>query len=304
MLVVTVSSQRSGTKLLAQCFKSGTVVTPFGEVFNPDVPQLGSFFHFMEARGRALIPQGNDALLQAYFGEFEYIHNIVSVDLMFNQVEIPTVTWNPYGHAGIYGFLRAIGAVVISLERDPLDCYVSMEYLKLAPGYAHIFTKDHSLPQVTCEHLLDGSDFSAFAATLKRRRQHLKDAMAGYANFYVLPYDHLSAEQSIPDDLRNLICRAAAQQDIPLTADRIQIYEPEIYKSGINYSEFFANYHELRSQSASSAARSNGGSSASRRALAKAGRSKGRLSKPTKIHVRTAKNQRKAAAPRLKPSDR
>jgi hypothetical protein len=244
LLVVTLSTQRSGTKFLGNCFKCGTVVTPFGEVFNPDVSYIGSFFDFMAIRGSKMLRGGNDILLDTYFKSFSDIFNISSIDIMFNQIEIPAVTWNGHGHFSMYGYLKQAGAVIISLERSILSTYLSMKYLEAFGGRAHFFRqptenmKDGAL-------YIDESDFSKYHKNIVWHRSVLKDSMGDYEFFYNLSYDDLSNTQSIPQALRDLIFSAASINGIDTDTSRIQIYEPHIFASNIDYSKAFLNYESI-----------------------------------------------------------
>lgn len=245
MLIATLSTQRSGTKLLANCFKSGTVVTPFGEVFNPDVSYVGSFFEFMKNRGCKLIPNGNDELLNNYFESFFGLFSIVSIDVMFNQIEIPSVTWNAHRYLSFYGYLRNIRAVVISLERDILDSFVSMKYLEISGDQPHYYTRP-SEKRVFSGLSIDEYEFSMYRQNVIWHRNLIYEAMKDYNLFYQLDYSVIANNKSIPKDLIEMIFASSKEHNIEIDAERIQIHQPSIFPSKINYSELFLNYHSIR----------------------------------------------------------
>ena len=247
LLIATVSTQRSGTKLLGNCFQNGTVVTPFGEVFNPDVPQLGSFSQFMKAGGWGMTDQGNKTVLDAFFGQFEHICSFTSIDVMFNQVEIACVSWNDGGSPyALYSYFRDTGAVVISLVREPLDTFVSAKHLSLAGGRAHRFGGE-PLRQLRNNTRLDESEFCRYRDRLAWHRRTLKEEMRGYDLFFELSYSELTGGQ-LPRWLITAISGAAARHGDPIDASRIQIYKAAMQPSGVNYAGVFSNYQELRAK--------------------------------------------------------
>ena len=246
MLVTTVSTQRSGTKMLSNCFSSGTAVSPFGEVFNPDILQCGSFRLFMESRGMGLLDKGLYGLLDQYFDSLLHIRSIPAIDIMFNQLEIPTVTWNPSPHAGIYGYLLARNAVVISLERDLFDSFVSMKYLKISGVRAHRASASDSMVVDVGPVSLSEQELALYIDGCTWHRQALERAMTGYDRFYRLSYDTLAQEQGIPAGLRSLIARSAEKSGHTVAEEWIQIHATQALPSDVDYSTVFANYAELR----------------------------------------------------------
>jgi hypothetical protein len=162
---------------------------------------------------------------------------------MFNQVEIPTTTWSPEPTFFIYSYLKWAQAVVIHLERDAEQTFLSSSYLQQVGGDAHNYN-DTSIQQATGLTL----DIDAY---YKHRRFclwhkcQLHDAMRGYPFFYHLKYDDLAKEASIPEELRSVIRTAAEQHNIPVNAEMIQFTKPRIYPSNVDYRIAFSNYHQL-----------------------------------------------------------
>lgn len=247
MIIVTVSTQRSGTKLLGNCFQNGTIVTPFGEVFNPDVPQLGSFAEFMKAQGWQKIHLGNKTVLDDFFAQFQHICNFASVDVMFNQIEIPCVSWNDGGGPyALYSYLREAGAFVISLTRDPFDSFVSAKYLSLAGGRAHR-KYEEGLSHLETEAEIDEAEFIEYRDRLLWHRTTLQDDMGAYELFFELDYSEL-VDGVLPPRLIGAIAEVARSRGMPIDASRIQINRADIEPSGVDYASSFSNYHELRAK--------------------------------------------------------
>jgi hypothetical protein len=246
VLIATVSTQRSGTKLLGNCFKAGTVVTPFGEVFNPDVPHVASFHTFAKANGDLASSLGSDAALDAYFAGFKTICGIYQIDVMYNQLEIPISSWNPHPYFGIYGYFRASGTVVIDLRRNVFDTFVSMKFLENCGGKAHVYTRQETLEQGSERLLIDENEYISYRDNIFWHQSTIERAMQGYEWYYPLDYRDLEAGQSIPDSLRTLICRAAAEKDMCVDERNIQILPPPIFPSGVDYSTVFKNFDQMR----------------------------------------------------------
>lgn len=245
MIIATVSTQRSGTKLLGNCFQNGTLVTPFGEIFNPDVPQLGSFAEFMSARGRHMARLGNKALLDGFFAQFKHVCTFPSVDIMFNQVEIPTVSWNDGGRThALYSYLRDAGAFVISLLREPFDAFVSMKHLALAGGRAHRGNGEE-LSRLAARAMLDETEFLAFRDRLLWQRKVLNRDMENYESFFELDYRELRSGY-LPPRLIEALVAAGRRVGHRLDPARIQTREADMKPSGVDYSTSFSNHDELR----------------------------------------------------------
>jgi hypothetical protein len=247
MLIATISTQRSGTKLLSQCFNAGTLVSSFGEVFNPDGFQIGGFRDFLEAKSREIC-KGHDGFLKAYFEQFEHIRRIFAVDMMFNQLEIPTVTWNPHPNFGYFGYLQAVGAVVISLERDPFDSFISMKFLQNAGGVAHRYSEADKFGDLTEVLTLDEAELVQYRDRVLWHRANLIATMAGNPYFYRLHYNTLAQTLAIPSDLRDLICQRAAEMGIAANPNEVQLQPPRILPSNVDYTRVFENYSEMRAK--------------------------------------------------------
>lgn len=247
MLVATVSTQRSGTKMLGHCFLNGTEVSPFGEIFNSDVPHIASFQDFMFAQGTSLIPRGSDAVLDAYFAKFDTIRNISAFDIMFNQIEIPAVSWNVHSGFFFYGYLKSRGAVVVDLRRCPFETFVSMKSLEVHGGPAHTFGNSVIEAEPFTPAMLDEAEFLVYRRNLAWHREALDMAMDGYDRCFMLDYSTLAKTQRVPFALCELIARAALP-DVKADPENVQIKLPTIRQSNTDYSLKFSNFDELNAK--------------------------------------------------------
>jgi hypothetical protein len=246
MLVVTVTTQRSGSKFLGLCFLAGTVVSPFGEVFNPDADLAGGFRSFVAARNRSIANTSGREVLDEYFATMTAIRGIPSLDIMFNQLEIPCLTWNPYDSHFIYGYLKDTGSVVISLERDLVETYVSQRYLALKGGPAHTYDRTASAAEDLRGLVLDANDYRWYRKRTVWHRTRLYEAMHDYRYFYRLDYAQLAKLQRVPPELCNMIERMATERRMTINQNHIQVHDPGIFRTNVEYAAAFSNYEEIR----------------------------------------------------------
>lgn len=253
MLIATVTTQRSGSKLLANCFASGTQVRPYGEVFNPDRWIVGSYKAFLAAYAAELQPLSGDQIMDRYFAAFGRLagedreaasSRISHFDVMFNQIEIPCPTWNPFDSYFIYGYLRSRRAVVISLDRAPKDIFVSMKYLEIS-NRPHVLKGEAAEEPVAEDLTLDLDEYRRFAKSIERHRSILARAMASYEYFVRLGYEELAEQSFLPGAVRDVIVRAAREHGIPINPAFIQIHDVRVRPTGVDYARVFNNLHEL-----------------------------------------------------------
>lgn len=220
-------------------------MSPFGEVFHPDSNLAGGFRAFLASRQRSIAGSSGKELMDEYFATMTETRGIPSLDIMFNQLEIPCLTWNQYDSHFIYGYLKQTGSVVISLERDIFDTYVSECYLASKGGQAHKFP--HHGPSEDLQGLaLDPKDYLHYRKRIVWHRARLREAMDDYRYFYRLDYARLAETQRVPPDLCEMIERMGRERRPEVTKDRIQLHEPGILPTNVEYRTAFSNYDEIR----------------------------------------------------------
>jgi len=245
MLIATIATQRSGTKLLGSLFRSGAVVTSFGEIFIPSEKFAGAFNSFIQTSDSNILSYANDDILDLYFRQFSP-WRVAHFDLMFNQIEIPSLSWHEHAHSGIYGYLQSRNAVVIYLDRDLFETYVSMRYLQQKGGLAHRFAGSRNFEQLTGLKL-DTEDFFKYCQRVCSHRMRLRDAMDDCDYYYELNYSELARTLNIPSDLRAMIADCAIRHHgIIVKPERIQIAPPDHVPSDIDYEKAFANFGDVQ----------------------------------------------------------
>lgn len=187
-------------------------------------------------------------ILDRYFDTLYGIRSIPHIDVMFNQLEIASTTWNSEPYFFIYNYMKSAHSVVIHLERDIEDSYLSGLYLQKVQGKAHNFDNTH-ITQAT-GLTLDIDDYYRYRQFCIWHKCQLHDAMRGYPFFYHLRYEDLAENCSLPPGLQDMICAAAEQHKIPVERKLLQLGKPLIYKSNIDYRAAFSNYHELEERNA------------------------------------------------------
>lgn len=244
MLIATVTTQRSGSKLLAACFAAGAQVRPYGEIFNPDAWNVVSYRAFLATFAAETAAATPDKTLDHYFSAFEHLHGISHFDLMYNQLEIPCTAWNPYDSYFIYGYLRSRGALVISLERSHKDVFISRKYLEHSKR-PH-FNSEELVGAPAARGLrLDLDEYRQFKQYVEAHRRELYEAMASYPYFIRVDYAQLAERGVVPRDLCELIAECAKARKISLNPTLIQLHNARLRRTGVDYGSVFENFSEL-----------------------------------------------------------
>jgi hypothetical protein len=247
MLLATITTQRSGSKLLASCFNTGPVVRALGEIFFPGDVSALSFASYLRLRHFSnTLSTSAETALNDYFDSIEPSLGAIHFDVMFNQVEIPCVGWNPYYEPTLYGYLKRRNAVVISLEREPAESYISQKYLEIS-GSAHHYKPSSGSGYTGELHELDLTDYAKYLSYVKTHRGSLHSAMRGYRGFVVLPYSEMVMSGRIPLRVLTAIEETARASGNSVPADKIQLSCPKIYPTGVDYRRVFRNAEVLLS---------------------------------------------------------
>lgn len=137
-ILVTVATQRSGTKFLGACLNAGDAVRSFSEPFKPPPPASPfpafaidwmarqSGFAFRDTEIAAML----DAFLDSLAADAATQGRIAHLDVMYNNLGAFTGAWTwpvrPGGESTLCRVLRTRGAAVVHLVRDSLaDCVAS-----------------------------------------------------------------------------------------------------------------------------------------------------------------------------------
>ena len=226
MLIVTLATQRSGTKFLGSLFRTGSEIRSRGELFNPDDVSPITFRTFVQTQGfEKLVNLGSERTLNRYFDfvrdGFPFLH----FDMMYNQLEIPCISWNPFDHRFFYNYLKARSAVVISLRRSPLECYVSAERVR-AGGSAHVFVaegKRQEDDRIVEPVNFDAKRFASFEKGIQTYLSEIDREFRSYELFVRLEYTLISKSGHIGEELIRALSAGAAKHGIALDDKCIQM---------------------------------------------------------------------------------
>jgi len=152
MLIATITTQRSGSKLVSSMLGTNPFILTTGEVFSPDNPTLSPNFHgFINNIGYLnALSRESFALLDEFFLFLLRSSGkpILHFDLMYNQFYIPTISWSQTFEIPIIAYLKERNSLIIHLERNPIDTFLSQELL------IHQLSTDPSAPS----HAINNND--------------------------------------------------------------------------------------------------------------------------------------------------
>lgn len=146
-ILVTIATQRSGTKFLGACLNAGDAVRSFGEPFKPSPPDspFPAFAIDWMARCPGFAFRGAEiaAMLDAFLDRLTAVAaeqgRIAHLDVMYNNLGAFTGAWTwpirPGGESTLCRVLRGRGAGVIHLVRDSLAECVASTLIAEQRGY-------------------------------------------------------------------------------------------------------------------------------------------------------------------------
>jgi hypothetical protein len=179
---------------------------------------------------------------------------VLQLDVMFNQLEWLSMSWNPFAYEFLYGYLRSRGAVVLSLVRNALDIFLSEKTLQLS-GTPHVFDQKGS-PKSACDIAaeklggrrvhLDPAEYASFVESLSIRRRRLRQALSGYRFFSEINYESLASAVSIDAATFDLIGDAAELHGIPRRPDGSPFTNVAPLRVPPEYDRLFENLGDLR----------------------------------------------------------
>jgi hypothetical protein len=244
MLLCTITTQRSGSKLLASSFNGGTVVRSYAEIFSPDARNaLGSFVSYVDANGyRTLSEQIPEEVLDRYFEMLGRGVEMTHFDLMFNQLEVPCLSWNRYHEEFIYGYLKSRNAFIISLERNLRDTFLSKKVAFLT-GRSHRTSRDPPITYSGPLQHLDREEFAHYQAGMNKRISELLASMSRYPYFHRINYSEIIL--GVPDTLRVAIANWGRACGRTINPEHLQTRPSVLAPTGVDYRTVFENLHEL-----------------------------------------------------------
>ncbi len=203
--VVTIATQRSGTKFLGTAFTAGGLCRSLGEVFQPGATDGGfrTFFaEFVAARGGfGFEAEEMGACLDAYTEQLraKVAPALLHFDLMYNNLGSFAPIWSlPLGAPGtnfLATWLRSRRAAVIHLIRPDLaECFAS-HVIAETRGVYH--TGNDADAARDMKLTLSADQALSYMLPILRTRRFVQRAFGGYPRFLEIRYPEFIAGQGI-----------------------------------------------------------------------------------------------------------
>lgn len=202
--LVTIATQRSGTKAFAQSFNTGSMVRSVYEVFLPQNRSASLTRAFVEHLGAnpgfSFAPEELTAFLDAFFAALhadtdrEYLH----FDVMYDNLGVLSTLWTypiglPYRNF-LLGYLRSRGFLVVHLVRENLlDCFAS----NMIAQSRNLYHTDAELPVDEAPIVLDPERALHYVLPALRTRAMLREAFRGNPRFVELTYPGFLADGGV-----------------------------------------------------------------------------------------------------------
>lgn len=244
-LLVTIATQRSGTKFLGACLNAGAAVRAFGEALKPPPPASpfadflpGWFaahptFAFRGSDIAAMLDAFLDSLAQRAADEGRTAH----LDVMYNNLGAFSGIWSWPARGGdspLCRVLRARGAGVIHLRREDLADCVASRMIAERRGYhrQEPLTATDARLRLTIDLRAAQREMEAILAA----RRFLRGAFRGHPALIELTYpDFIEADGLSPATIaalarltgtdRQLTGRAALRPTAPDKASVVENWE-------------------------------------------------------------------------------
>ncbi len=206
-LLVTIATQRSGTKFLGAALNSGALLRSFGEPFKPPPPQSpfpGFAAGWIAAHpGFAFRSADFAAMLNGFFDMLEARAaeegRSAHLDVMYNNLGAFSGIWSwpvrPRGESLLVSVMRARGAGVVHLVRDSLAECVASTIVAEHRGYHRrtaLVAGDHALRL--------RADLTAAEATMRailNARHFVRRAFRAHGRYVELAYPNFIANDTL-----------------------------------------------------------------------------------------------------------
>lgn len=245
MIIATISQQRSGTKLLGSYLSQLPEAVSLGEAFFPDNIRPCTFRGFRKMiGGEEAMQLGSEACLDRFMEYLHILAPILQFDVMYNQIEYACVSWNSFQMPFLYGFLMSRKCIILSLDRDPLDSFVSGKYVESA-GVAH-FLPDEAAGLPPDRIALDVNEYVAHRNYVLGMRRQLADLCQDYDFFLPIAYEDLTDRSKLMGMLASVMNRNAEYHMQNVRVSEHYPIREKIRPTPVDYSQVFSNIGELR----------------------------------------------------------
>jgi hypothetical protein len=215
--LVTIATQRSGTKFLGTSLSAGTLCRSLGEVFQPGPSGAdfrGFFGGFVAARGGfGFEAEEMGACLDAFVEALRarVAPAMLHFDLMYNNLGSFAPIWSMPGAAPganfLANWLKSRRAGVIHLIRPDLaECFAS-HVIAQARGVYH--TGNDADAARDMQVTLGAEQALSYMLPILRTRRFVQRAFGGYARFLEVTYPEIVAGQSVAAPQAERIARLA-----------------------------------------------------------------------------------------------
>jgi hypothetical protein len=198
---ITLATQRSGTKLLGNCFNNGSELLSLGEIFHDNSIGMHSFSSFSKNYEKFLefYTKGKIFdLLDHYFNELILIKKSIHFDLMYNNLNFFSPLWSESLYfPAFFDYIKSRNICIFHLSRDVIDTYVSLLVANKSSSFHYLQSADklRSQDQIqdfnTDFSLLDLNDFRFYAKNVNYQRNLVREFFDGYKYYLDIDYSNL-----------------------------------------------------------------------------------------------------------------
>ncbi|MBP0465346.1 hypothetical protein J5Y09_15580 [Roseomonas sp. PWR1] len=212
--LVTIATQRSGTKFLGTAFSAGALVRSRGEAFQPGGPaRFGAFFaEFAAQRGSFGFESGEVvAMLDAFVARLsaEVAPALLHIDLMYNNLGAFSPVWSLPGAAPrtnlLLTWLRHRGAGVIHLVRPDLAECLASHVIAESRGVYHTGNAEEAARDISVT--IGAEQATAYMLPILRARRFVREALAGYPRMVELTYPSFIDGQTVAAETATRLAR-------------------------------------------------------------------------------------------------
>jgi hypothetical protein len=212
--LVTIATQRSGTKFLGTALSAGALVASRGEAFQPGGPaRFGAFFAEFAAQRGSFGFEGAEmtAMLDAFVARLsaEVAPALLHIDLMYNNLGAFSPVWS-LPMAGTRGnllatWLKQRGAGVIHLVRPDLAECLASHVIAETRGVYHTGNAAEAARDISVT--IGAEQATAYMLPILRARRFVRQAFAGYPRIVEVTYPSFIEGQTVAAEASQRVAR-------------------------------------------------------------------------------------------------
>lgn len=249
--LVTIATQRSGTKAFAQSLNTGALVRSVYEVFLPKNKPASLTRAFVAHLGAkpdfSFAPEELTAFLDSFFAglhaqsDREYLH----FDVMYDNLGVLSTLWTypiglPYRNF-LLGYLRSRRFLIVHIVRENLlDCFAS----NMIAQSRNLYHTDGDVPADETPIALDPERALHYVLPALRTRAMLREAFRGNPRFVELTYPDFLAEGAVAAPAASKVATALG---LPPDREAALFGVVTMRPTAPDKERLIANYEEVRS---------------------------------------------------------